>query len=166
MAINPCAEKSLFCYTALYYENKSLWKNPNWNCESLCLFLGKPCGNIRAVCYHKLWIVSKGIICSPFSTAGWSCLSLLSDAPWQCDVGRWMCRGRRRAASGPCARGLHLPSYVNSLQLRHLTSVGCEESVTCQARRRDKTWLVSAAFHRACDLKRHLPLKSRSATWK
>lgn len=26
MAINPCAEKSLFCYTALYYENKSLWK--------------------------------------------------------------------------------------------------------------------------------------------
>lgn len=26
MTIHPCAEESLFCYIALYYENKSFWK--------------------------------------------------------------------------------------------------------------------------------------------
>lgn len=58
MTIHPCTEKSLFCYIALYYENKSFWgkrKTQTGIVNPFVSFLGK------LVETSELFVINSGI---------------------------------------------------------------------------------------------------------
>lgn len=132
MTIHPCAEESLFCYIALYYENKSVWKKRKTHTGIVNPFVSVS-GNLVAT--SELFVINSGlsarglfvISCRPQDGAA-LCFSVISPDSAMEEASVQVEDGQCGEVAGR-ARGRLLESSTAAL----LDECGLLESVTCQS---------------------------------